>query len=114
MNPPSPLPMELRRGLAAKEYANLKRILHGTASADLAKAWGGFTPFERVVLFKLISVDRAESFFNELDLPAQSHLLSTLERGALGPVLEEAPASLFHSLPDSIVERLICRASRCR
>ncbi len=114
MNPPSPLPMELRRGLAAKEYANLKRILHGTASADLAKAWGGFAPFERIVLFKLLPIDRAESFFDELDLPAQAQLLSTLERGALGPVLDEAPSSLFHTLPPSTVNRMILRVTRCR
>ena len=114
MNPPSPVLLDLKQRLAKKEYAKLKPILLGAVSSDLISGWESFSPFERIVLFKLLPIDRAESFFDELDLPAQAQLLSTLERGALGPVLDEAPSSLFHSLPPSTVDRMILRVTRCR
>jgi Mg/Co/Ni transporter MgtE len=62
------------------------------------------------VLFKILPIARAAELFEELDLDQQTHLLTALEWGSLGPVLEElgpdAAASLFHRLPDRTVRRM--------
>lgn len=101
---------EIKQLLGKKEYKELKQDLLEINPADLAEGWERFSPFERIVLFKLLPIVRAAELFEELDVPHQAHLLSTLELGSLGPVLEDVGAetapSLFHRLPDRTVRRM--------
>lgn len=101
---------EIKQLLGKKDYKELKQDLLEINSADLAEGWDRFSPFERIVLFKLLPIVRASELFEELDVPQQAHLLSTLEWGSLGPVLEdvgpEAASALFHRLPDRTVRRM--------
>ncbi len=101
---------EIKQLLGKKEYKELKQDLLEINPADLAEGWDRFTPFERIVLFKLLPIVRAAELFEELDVPHQTHLLSSLELGSLGPVLEDVgeatSGSLFHRLPERTVRRM--------
>jgi magnesium transporter len=101
---------EIKQLLSSKDFKELKQDLLEINPSDLAEGWDRFSPFEQIVLFKLIPIVRAAELFEELDVPQQMHLLSTLELGALGPVLEDLDSaqvqSLFHRLPERTVRRL--------
>jgi len=102
---------EIKQLLAEKNYKELKAFLQTIGSVDLAEGWSAFSPAEQVILFKLLSIARAVEIFEELEVEQQMHLLSTLEPGALGPVLEEVDpkdaARLFHRLPERVVKRMM-------
>ncbi|MBL0059693.1 MAG: magnesium transporter [Elusimicrobia bacterium] len=101
---------EIKQLLAQKDYRELKQDLLEINPADLAEGWDRFTPFERIVLFKLLPIVRASELFEELDVPQQAHLFSALDLGVLGPILEElgaeAAQALFHRLPERTVRRM--------
>jgi magnesium transporter len=109
---------EIRQLLTDKKYQELKEILNDMNPSDMADGWEQFSPTEQVVLFKLLSVVRAVELFEELTAPQQMHQMSTLELGALGPLLEEVDpktaARLFHKLPDRVVRRMISHVRRGR
>jgi magnesium transporter len=109
---------EIKQLLEKKDYKELKQDLLEINPADLAEGWDRFSPFERIVLFKLLPIVRASELFEELDVPHQTHLLSALEWGSLGPVLEdlgaESASSLFHRLPDRAVRRMSSMVRRAQ
>lgn len=109
---------EIRELLSRRDYNALKADLRELNPADLAEGWGRLTPFERVLVFKLLPVVPASELFEELDTEHQFQLLSTLEMNALGPVLEdlgpEKASALFHRLPDRVVRRLMSLVRRAQ
>lgn len=109
---------EIKQLLLKEDYKELKQDLQEINPADLAEGWDRFAPFERIVLFKLLPIARAAELFEELDLEQQAHLLTALEWGALGPVLEEvgsdAAGALFHRLPERTVRRMASLVRRAQ
>jgi magnesium transporter len=109
---------DIKQMVADKSYRDLKRALAEINPADLAEGFGAFTSFEKVVVFKLLPVVRAMEVFEELDASDQAYLLSTLEPGVLGPILEgmepSEASSLFHRMPDRAVKRMMSLAGRVR
>jgi magnesium transporter len=109
---------EIKQLLAQKNYRELKRDVAEINPVDLAEGWAAFSAAEQVVLFKLLAPTRAMELFEELELPEQMHILSTLEPGAIGPVLEHVPppeaAALFHRLSDRTVRRMMAQVKRER
>src|SRR3989344_653792 len=82
---------ELKQALKEKDFHGLKDDLAELGVLDLAEGWGDFTPFEQIVLFKLLPSARALELFEELEPAEQIHILQALDLGALGPVLEDMP-----------------------
>lgn len=100
---------EIKDLLARRDYRELKAFLSELNPADLAEGWPRFSPFERILLFKLLSIVRAAELFEEVEPAAQVDLLAALDRGALGPVAESLDAEssgLFHRLPERVTRRL--------
>lgn len=101
---------EIKQLIAEKAFRDLKRMLVEINPVDLAEGFDALSPFEKLVVFKLLPVVRAMEVFEELEAVDQAYFLSTLEPGVLGPVLEGmAPAevqSLFHRLPERSVRRM--------
>ncbi len=102
---------EIKQLLARKDYRELKSDLLEINPADLAEGWPRLTPFERLIVFKLLSIIRASELFEELNAEHQLQLLSALEIQALGPVLEDVgevqAAALFHRLPERSLRRMV-------
>lgn len=101
---------DIKELLAAKAWRELKRALAELNPVDLAEGFDAFTPFEKLIVFKLLPVVRAMEVFEELGGKDQAYFLSTLELGVLGPVLEgmtpKEAQFLFHRMPDRMVKRM--------
>jgi len=101
---------EIKPLLAQRRYKELKQDLQEINPSDLAEGWDRFTPFEQVILFKLLPALLAMELFEELEPTQQILLVSTLDLTALGPVLEtvspEEASALFHRLPERTVRRM--------
>lgn len=94
----------------SKQYGRLKEMFASAELDDIAAQWTQATLFERVVFYKLLSVERAEEFFGRVPSDDQIFLLSTVALGALGPVLDELGRSraemIFHGLPGEVTQRM--------
>lgn len=101
----------LRDLLARGDYRGLARRLEAAGPSEIAAGWSAFSLRERIIFFKLLSPAGQDALFGRLDPADRLFALETLERGALGPVLEgmgpgEADA-LFPRPPEETVRRWI-------
>ena len=56
---------EYKELLEKKSYQELKQILDDANPMDLADGWTDFSPMEQMVLFKLLSTERAMEVFED-------------------------------------------------
>lgn len=102
---------DIKQLIAEKAWRDLKRALVEIGAVDLAEGFSALSPFEKVIVFKLLPIVRSVEVFEELEPADQAYLLATLDPGALGPVIEAMdPAesqALFHRLPERAVRRMI-------
>ena len=102
---------ELQAALRQKRYRQVKDLLHSASDAELLEVWPAFSPFERLILFKLLEASRAVRFFVSLPFESQYFLLGGIPLGALGPVLDSLPRpeaeELFHQLGEAEQKKLL-------
>lgn len=105
---------EIKEMIDAKDWRELKRALAQLNPVDMAEGFDAFSPFEKLIVFKLLPVVRAMELFEELEPKDQAYFLSTLEPGVLGPLLEGMPPKeaqfLFHKMPERMIKRMISQA----
>ncbi|MDI6641434.1 MAG: hypothetical protein QME68_03875 [Elusimicrobiota bacterium] len=93
---------EIKSLIAQKDFTTLKNVVKEIHPVDLAEGWFNFSPEEKIIVFKLLSVRRAVEVFEELEFQDQYFLLERLEEKSATEVLAELDsndkARLFHSL----------------
>lgn len=67
---------ELKAHLEAQEFVILKKILNELSPIELADGWEEFSDKQRVLIFRLMTTNRALQLFEELDAKDQEFLLA--------------------------------------
>lgn len=101
---------DLKSLLTKRDFVAVKSILSEINPIDIAEGWSSLTPQERVLVFNLLTTERAVEVFEELDFGDQLFLLNILENSALGPVIGELSlaekARIFHRLSPKTIRKL--------
>lgn len=98
------LARELAHHLEAKEYRAAKTLVNEGGTEPLAKIWPRLPLFERLIVFKLLSPERAWDLFKRLDFEDCYTLFTAFDLEAIAPVLEplsDEDRGLFEVLPQS-------------
>jgi len=100
---------ELVKRLETKDYRAAKSLVNEGGTEPLAEGWPRLPLFERLVIFKLLSPERAWELFECLDFEARYTLFTAFDLGSIAPILEplsEEDRSLFHVLPEADYARM--------
>lgn len=101
---------EIKEFLLQKDFQQLKELLKGIHSMDLAEGWTKLEPQEKIIVFRLLSAKKAVEVFEDLRFQEQSHLLNNLDNQEAASVINEmAPddrARLFKDLKPKVVRKL--------
>ncbi|MBI4639414.1 MAG: magnesium transporter [Candidatus Tectomicrobia bacterium] len=97
--------------ITEKKFRNIKDLLRGLQSADMADLIRNLPPPERVVIFRLLEKDLAAEVFSHFGLQEQKALLELFtEEHAREIIAEMEPddrTELLEELPAGVVKRLI-------
>lgn len=105
-------PEELKRieeKLRAADYPALEMLLAGTELEELAGAWTGFKPMEKLVVFKLLDARRAMDLYGLVGFKEKYYLLCGFPLNSIAPVLEDlvpVRRRLFVELPRECYDRM--------
>lgn len=101
---------EIKEFLQNKNFQQLKELLRGVHSMDLAEGWTKLEPQEKIIIFHLLSTRRAVEVFEDLHFTEQSHLLNNLENQEAASIINEMAsderAKLFKDLNPKVVKKL--------
>jgi len=101
---------EIRDLLENRNFQELKNLLKGMHSIDIAEGWSLLEPSEKLLIFKLLSFKRAVEVFENLRFEEQSFLLENLDNSEIASILNEMAsderAHLFKDLPEKIIKKL--------
>lgn len=101
---------EIKESVLNKDFQQLKELLKGVHSMDLAEGWTRLEPQDRIIVFRLLSAKKAVEVFEDLRFPEQSQLLNSLDNQEAASVINEmAPddrAKLFKDLKPKVVKKL--------
>ena len=102
---------EIKSSLAAKKFIQLRDILSKIPPIDLAEGWDDFIPQEKILIFKLLSVEFVTEFFESLKSEEQEFLFNNLDDSNVAQILNEmAPderADLFKDLPEDVYQKFL-------
>ena len=101
---------ELRRFAHRRDYAALKRRLADSCLEEVAEAWIGLSPIEKILAFRLLGAKRAMEFFTGLDFHQKYFLLTAFDLNSLAPVIEDLPERtqlLFEPLTSAHYDRML-------
>lgn len=108
---------DVRRKIASRDLRALKDDLAAAPLPALTAVWAGLSPFEKIVVFKLLDALRAGEALDALGEAERGFLLGAREPGVLGPLLEAMPpaeaAALFRPMSDDEFSRLAARVRSC-
>jgi magnesium transporter len=97
--------------LEAHQWQELKALLAPKNPNDLAHLFAGFTPPNRVVLFRLLEKQEAVEVFEHLPLEEQQELLGSFKQEQLREIVEHMSpddrASLLDELPAKVAKKLL-------
>ena len=108
---------DVKKLLAAKEYAGLERLLSEAPAAGAASLWPGLSPMERLVAFKLLDAAKAMEVFEALPFDDRYFVLCGFPLQSIAPVLEDlTPVQRrpFVQLPRALEERMFRRLAEAR
>ncbi|TAN62786.1 magnesium transporter, partial [bacterium] len=101
---------EIKEFVISKDFQQLKELLKGIHSMDLAEGWTRLEPQDRIIVFRLLSAKKAVEVFEDLRFPEQSHLLNNLDNQEVASVVNEMAsddrAQLFKDLKPKVVKKL--------
>lgn len=101
---------EIKEFLQNKDFQQLKDLLRGIHSMDLAEGWTKLEPQEKIIIFHLLSGRRAVEVFEDLHLTEQAYLLNNLENQEAASIINEMAsderAKLFKDLNPKVVKKL--------
>lgn len=109
---------EIKSYLGAKNFLILKKILAEISPIELAEGWQEFAAKEKLLVFRLLTTNRALQLFEELDSQEQEYLLSNLRNEeALSSDLNlpiEERLQLFRPLGERFFKQLQAQARKKR
>lgn len=85
-----------------RRYLELKAHLETAPLKDLLGPWKGFKPLEKLILFKLLSADRALRLYDSLDASEKYFMFCGLNRETIAPIVEnlsDRERGLFVEIP---------------
>ncbi len=91
-------------------YADLKRLLEQEPISSILSEWKNLKPLERLVVFKLLSVDKALELYRKADEAEQYFLFCGLGSQTIAPILEnlsDRERSLFIEIPKNFAEDMM-------
>lgn len=101
---------EIKEFVISKDFQQLKELLKGIHSMDLAEGWTRLEPQDRIIVFRLLSAKKAVEVFEDLRFPEQSYLLNNLDNQEVASVVNEMAsddrAQLFKDLKPKVVKKL--------
>jgi magnesium transporter len=101
---------EIKECLLSKDFQQLKELLKGIHSMDLAEGWIKLEPQEKIIVFRLLSARKAVEVFEDLRFNEQSYLLNNLENQEAALIINEMAhddrAKLFKDLKPKVVKKL--------
>ncbi|MBI2069110.1 MAG: magnesium transporter [Elusimicrobia bacterium] len=109
---------EIKSYLHSKDYWTLKKVLSEISPFELAEGWHEFADEEKVLLFKILTSNRALQLFEELDTKEQEFLLHNT-RGAdttkwINSIALEEQLRLFGSRGERFYRQLQAQARKQR
>lgn len=105
----TPVLKNIRRLLAAKDYAGLEALLAGAAVSELAALWPELEPMERLVAFKVMDAPRALELYEALPFDHRYFLLCGFPLQSIAPVIAALPPAgrrPFVQLPRDYYDRM--------
>lgn len=104
-------PAFLKELVQKKYYGELKQSLQNLTDPMLLSFWKESPLLEKILLFKLLDVERAFCFFQLLSPPERYLILGATETGSLGPAIESLTEAekkrFFHQLSKEQVDRMV-------
>ncbi len=101
---------EIKECLRSKDFQQLKELLKGIHSMDLAEGWTKLEPQEKIIVFRLLSAKKAVEVFEDVRFQEQSYLLNNLENQESALIINEMAsddrARLFKDLKPKVVKKL--------
>jgi len=102
---------ETKELIKAKDFNALKAFLKNVHSIDLAEGWNYLEPNEKIIVFKLLGINKSVQVFENLKFSEQSFIMNNLDNQEIAQVINEmAPderADLFKELPARVVKKFM-------
>lgn len=102
---------DLKELLESRDFASVRTCLREVGPIDLADGWEYFLPEERLVIFRLLTRQRAYQLFEELEPEYQKELLEGLQKESVEDLLQGLdPAEVgrvARHLPQPMVRHLM-------
>lgn len=102
---------EIKSLLEAKEFLKLKEYLEKVNSADIPSFFEELNEEEIIIMYRLLSKEKAAEVFTELDSDLKEHLIGALTDKELKEVVDELymddTADLIEEMPSNVVKRII-------
>ncbi len=98
-------------------YADLKRLLEQEPISSILSEWKNLKPLERLVVFKLLPVDKALELYGKLDDSEKYFLFCGLGPQSIAPILEnlsDRDRSLFIEIPKNFAEDMMAALLKVR
>lgn len=102
---------EIKQLIADKNFSVLKKVVNEIHPTDLAEGFSSFTLEEKLIVFRLLNLNRAVALFEDLDAEEQSSLIENLENNPLENLLSDMAvdekAKIIKKLPERLKKKLL-------
>ncbi len=102
---------ELKELLQEKKFANLKEYLEKVNSADIPSFFEDMNIEETIIMYRLLSKEKAAEVFTELDPEVKERLIGALTDKELKEVMDELymddTVDLIEEMPSNVIKRIL-------
>ncbi|MFH1715407.1 MAG: magnesium transporter [Elusimicrobiota bacterium] len=100
---------EIKELLRERSFAQIKQVLSGMHSMDLAEGFHNFADNEKIIIFRLLGQNKAIEVFESVQPEDQKFLLNNLASAEISQILNEMSSDervdLFHELSPKVVKK---------